>query len=306
MNWNCRNLVFVVFLILDVGVCLAAETRPSLKDQAVEEQAQLANPTPADRTALELRWLSEVWNPQSGLLSRNLRPEESEGYFAILNHARELPLPLLKSAAERFQQRRINVVKSDPNYGYYFRKAGTAFPTFVDLHRFPEAYHGQLVTMTGHMRRLVTFPVEANAYGLQQLHEAWLYVDDAQQNPVVVVCSSLPEGIPTGGDMLVDFISVTGYFFKQYGYEDRAGQSRFAPLLLAKQLEWSPRSNRRWMLSGGTAFGIVVAVASLTGVAWWLFARRGGRATRHLIDHSAPVNSSDIFNSPTVNPDQHD
>ncbi|HLQ43598.1 MAG TPA: hypothetical protein VK137_02625, partial [Planctomycetaceae bacterium] len=212
---------------------LETETQPSA-------EAASATSFTADPTALDPHWLEVVMHPQTGLLSRNIRSEEAASYFAILNHARQLPQTQLKEAARSFEKERLDVVKSNPNYRFYLRQPNAEFPTFVDLYRAPDVYHGKLVTFRGHVLRLVSFPAGENAHGLQQLHEAWLYVGEAQQNPVVVVCSELPQGIPTGSDILVDSVSATGYFFKRYGYEDRTGQPRFAPLILAQRLEWTP------------------------------------------------------------------
>jgi hypothetical protein len=231
-------------------------------------------PTSARTTELDPRWLEATKHPQTGLLSRNIRPEEAVGYFAILNHARQVPLAQLKSAAKLFQQERLPVVKRDPNFQFYFRKPVAEFPTFVDLYRNPETYHGELVTFRGHLRRLVSFTAGENAHGFQQLHEAWLYVDGAQQNPVVVVCSELPPNIPTGTDILVDFVWATGYFFKRYGYEDRTGEPRFAPLILAQRLEWTPPPKRTEHFSSGRLFRMTILGAAVVGTLWWRFARR--------------------------------
>lgn len=239
-------------------------------------------------TALDPRWLEAAKHPQTGLLSRNIRPEEAAGYFAILNHARQLPLPQLKVAAKEFQQERLAVVKRDPNFRYYFREPDAAFPTFVDLHRNPEAYHGRLVTFRGHLRRLVSYPAGENPHGLKQLHEAWLYVDGAQQNPVVVVCSEVPQGIATGSDILVDFVSATGYFFKRYGYEDRAGEPRFAPLILAQRLEWSPPPKRLAVVSNGMLFGLT-AVGGLLVVAVFWRLTHSSRGAGQVLTEALPI-----------------
>lgn len=220
-------------------------------------------------TSLRPEWLEAARHPVTGLLSRGLRPEESASYFAILNHAKGLSLAQQKVAAKQFERQRRTVVQDDPEYQFYFRQREAPFPTFVDLHRCPEEYHGQLVTLTGHLRRLLTFHVEPNPAGFQQLHEAWLYVDDAQQNPVVIVCSDLPPNIPTGTDVVVDQVSVTGYFFKRYGYADRSGQSRFAPLLLAYRLEWKPRPTTKPWITGSTGFGFVIAIAAIVSATWF-------------------------------------
>lgn len=238
----------------------------------------------ADATALDPSWLDATKHPQTGLLSRNIRPEEAAGYFAILNHARQLPLTQLKAAAKTLQQERLAVVKRDPNFRFYFREPNSEFPTFVDVYRNPETYHGRLVTFRGHVRRLVTFPAGENPHGLQQLHEAWLYVDGAQQNPVVVVCSEVPPGITTGTDILIDFVSATGYFFKRYGYEDRSGEPRFAPLILAQRLEWNPPPKRSAAVSSGTLFGLTVGGGLLVLAIFWQLSRRPSRTGRALIE----------------------
>lgn len=234
-------------------------------------------PTGESNVDLDPSWLESTRDPQTGLLSRGVRPEEGPGYFAILNHARQVPLPQLKAAAAKFQNERRAVLKNDPQFQYYFQKRDSEFPTFVDLHQHPETYHGRLVTLRGHARRVLSYPAGENAFGLQQLHEAWLYVDDAQQNPVIVVCTELPPGLPTGTDILIDHVSATGYFFKRFGYEDRAGNSRFAPLILAQQLEWSSRERGPPVVSNSTWFGIIVAVAIGIAGIWWTSMRSARR-----------------------------
>ncbi len=236
--------------------------------------ARTEEPTTDDvATDLDPSWLESTKHPQTGLLSRNIRPEEAVGYFAILNHARLVPLAELKSAAKQFQAERLAAIRRDPEFRFYFRKPDDDFPTFADLHRNPESYHGRFVTFRGHMRRLVSSPAGENPHGLQQLHEAWLYADGAQQNPVVVVCTELPPNMPAGSDILVDFVSATGYFFKRYGYEDRSGQPRFAPLILAQRLEWSPRPARSEWASTRTMFGLTLGAAIVVGVGVWLVSR---------------------------------
>ena len=79
--------------------------------------------------------------------------------------------------------------------------------------------------------------------------------------------------MPTGSDILVDFVSVTGYFFKQYGYKDRSGKPRFAPLILAQRLEWIPRPARSEWMSTGAMFGLTLGTAVVVGIGVWLASR---------------------------------
>jgi hypothetical protein len=180
-----------------------------------------------------------------------------------------LSLAEIQAAANRFERERLVMVKNDPSYRFYFRKPDAEFPTFVDLFRAPEAYHGQLVTFRGHVRRIVSFSAGENTHGFQQLHEVWLYAGESQQNPVVIVCSELPRNIPVGPDVLVDFVSATGYFFKRYGYEDRTGQTRFAPLILAQTLEWNPPVKRSRRLSTTVVFLLPFGAAVVIAVICW-------------------------------------
>ncbi len=263
-NWKAAIILQIAICNLHFAILPLVAAQP-LGDEPV---------TPSVTTDLDPHWLESAKHPQTGLLSRNIRPEEAVGYFAILNHARQLPLMQLKSAAKTFQQDRLAVVQRDPNFRYYFREPNAEFPTFVDVHRNPEAYHGRLVTFRGHVRRLVSYPAGENPHGLQQLHEAWLYVDGAQQNPVVVVCSEVPQGMKTGPDILVDSVSATGYFFKRYGYEDRTGEPRFAPLILAQRLEWSPPARRSAVLTSGMWFGLTTGGGLLLLAMLWMMARR--------------------------------
>ncbi len=277
-NWGAAIILQFAFCILHFAIPHSANAQPLGNEPA----------TLPLTTDLDPHWLEAAKHPQTGLLSRNIRPEEAAGYFAILNHARQLPLAQLKEAAKSLQQERLAVVKRDPNFRFYFREPNAEFPTFVDVHRNPEAYHGRLVTFRGHIRRLVSYSAGENPHGLQQLHEAWLYVDGAQQNPVVVVCSEVPRGMTTGSDILVDFVSATGYFFKRYGYEDRTGEPRFAPLILAQRLEWTPPPKRAGILSSGMMFGLTAGVGLLMLGLLWRMSRRT-RVARPAVTENLPT-----------------
>lgn len=269
-QWAHR--LFILAIVVGLGVRVLAN------------DSAMISATRTNRTALDPSWLSDVRHPITGLLSRGIRPEEGIGYFTILNHARELSPTELKEAAKRFELERIAAVKNDPNYRFYFRKPNAEFPTFVDLFRNPEAYHGQPVTFRGHVRRIISFAPGKNPHDFQQLHEVWLYAGESQQNPVVVICSQLPDKIPTGPDLLVDFVSVTGYFFKRYGYEGRTGQTRFAPLILAHQLDWHPPKKRDRWLSKTAVFALPFGAAAIIAmICWW-----NGRQDRSVLRSIRP------------------
>lgn len=114
----------------------------------------------------------------------------------------------------------------------------STFPTYVDVFQNPEKWHGSLVTLSGHVRRVVSYPGDAKMFGGQQLHELWLFTDDSQRNPAVIVTPVLPRDFPVEAEV-VDRVFVTGCFFKPYVYRSD-GDHRIAPLILAGRVAWSP------------------------------------------------------------------
>jgi len=109
-------------------------------------------------------------------------------------------------------------------------------------------FRGKLVTLTGRLRKLISYPAHKNEYGIEQLHEAWIYTDDAREVfrddpspvPVVVICTQLPPGIPQG-EKVSETVSVTGYVFRMHYFENEEGDIGRAPMLLASRIEWQPR-----------------------------------------------------------------
>ena len=112
------------------------------------------------------------------------------------------------------------------------------FQTFVDMFQYPEVYQGYPVTLHGHVRHVVSYPGDDVLFGGRMLHELWLFTDDSQHNPTVVVTSQLPPDFPTGAD-IVDRVSVTGCFFKRYVYGSQ-DTARIAPLIVAGGIDWTP------------------------------------------------------------------
>ena len=140
--------------------------------------------------ALDPEILAPVLEPSGSLISRGIRAAESEAYYRVLDHARQVEATRLEAAAARFLQKRRNVAALPGT-----RKRPMAdFPVFVDLYnnvKTPEIYHGQPVTLRGHLRKLVALPAGDNEYGIETLYEAWLYTQNSQQHPAVVILHAL-------------------------------------------------------------------------------------------------------------------
>ena len=164
------------------------------------------------------------------------QPAERDPYYAVIQKVRELDLATIKKAASEFRQERQ--VKAFN--GKYKDRPAYDFPDFVDLYDAPDLYHGKLITLQGHLRKLSSFSPDENPYGIEkQLWEGWLYDPHGQNHPAVIISVEKEDSLEEGTELVVDHVSVTGYFFKNYGYE---GQDtyRFAPMLIAQKIEHHP------------------------------------------------------------------
>ncbi|MDF1745733.1 MAG: hypothetical protein P1V19_18690 [Gimesia sp.] len=198
---------------------------------------------------------------------RGIVPEEKTLYYQVLKHLQETSLKDQKQAAEfNLQQRRseLKTFKEHPQL---------KLPLFPDIFKNSSRYKGRLVTLTGRVRKLIHYPAEENDYGIKTLYEAWLFTDDSQQNPTVVVCTEVPpalkEGLPKGTE-IIDHVTVTGYLFKMYAYNAQ-DDTRVAPLILAKQLIWSPQTvdeKGSQLFSQLLAGGLMILIAGVAFVMW--------------------------------------
>jgi hypothetical protein len=197
----------------------------------------------------------------------NLLYEERDVYFRMLQLAQETPLSRQEEFAADFrEERRL----ANPRYA---KRKPSEFQPFVDLFQNPDEYRGRPVSLRGVLRKLTKFDPGKNTFGINEAYEGWLYTDDAQSNPAVIVFMSKPQNLPVGGD-LTEEIRVTGYFLKMYGYEAQ-DVARKAPLLLAGEAEWRP-SPERWVpkaLSMET-YSLVGFIVLLVGYAMWHSNRR--------------------------------
>ncbi|MEO2017288.1 MAG: hypothetical protein ABGZ53_23265 [Fuerstiella sp.] len=121
-----------------------------------------------------------------------------------------------------------------------YREDPQSFQTYVDMFQFPEVWHGHLVTLQGHVRHMVSYPGDERFSNgrRRQLHELWLFTDDSQHNPAVIVTANLPPDFPLEAE-IVDRVQVTGCFFKRYVYGSQ-DTDRIAPLILAGTVSWEP------------------------------------------------------------------
>lgn len=152
------------------------------------------------------------------------------------------------------------------------------FRAYVDMHFNPDEWQGQMVTLRGHVRRVVSYPGDKDQFQGQMLHELWLFTDDSQKNPAVIVTTELPPEFPLDAEV-VDRVIATGCVFKRYVYGSRGVKEqadgemqvvnvpRVAPLILAGEVTWNPTPSQiRAMVADGVLSDesdIAVEVAQL-------------------------------------------
>lgn len=136
-----------------------------------------------------------------------------------------------RAALERRLQQRLAKYKE-------CRKRPEQFQTYVDMFQHPDAWQGDLVTLRGHVRHVVSYPSDDVLFPGRTLHELWLFTDDSQHNPAVIVTPNLPADFPMDAEV-IDYVTVTGCFFKRYVYGSQ-DTDRIAPLVLASHVSWQP------------------------------------------------------------------
>ena len=249
----------------DRGLDVPEPTRARKATGETDRRAEAARrePTTLDRGASINPQLLEVVQDNTV----NLQYEERDVYFRMLLLTQEIPLSRQEQFAADFrEERRL----ANPRYA---KRKPSEFQPFVDLFQNPAEYRGRPVSLHGILRKLTKFDSGKNTLGIEEAYEGWLYTDDAQSNPTVVVFTSKPQNLPVGGD-LSEEIRVTGYFLKMYGYEAQDA-TRTAPLLLAGEVEWRPGPEKYVAKSLSLETYLLVGfLVLLGGYAMWQTDRR--------------------------------
>ncbi len=216
-----------------------------------------------------------------------IRREEAHAYYAVIAKARDIPLPRLEQAG---RQEDYTVLLADA-----------------------EQFRGLPITIEGTIRRLNKISVPDKAvweeFGLDQLYEAWMFTASSGTRPYRVLCTSLPEGIPTGDQIDVP-ARFTGYFFKAEWYESVGGLQK-APLLIGKTIRWE----RPIAASGSQSaddlglapyvIGLAVLVALGLALMIWRFNASDKQFGHQHIDHftaASPAAIQELQNLETSDP----
>lgn len=218
-----------------------------MKTRLIKYSAQQKWATKALQTRIEQRWeLAQ---------QRHQREREKADSLQATDASKASQLTRVADARLTNEKQLHEKYKVDP----------ANYPLFADIFMNPASFEGKPVTLTGHIRKVMSYDSDFErfgAYGGGKLHELWLYTSDSQQNPAVIICEDLPPDLPTNGSPS-EGVTVTGYFFKLYRYA--AGDvDRAAPMILAKQVTWSPPTEQH-VAGMSSAKSIATLIATLVG-----------------------------------------
>jgi hypothetical protein len=142
---------------------------------------------------------------------------------------------------------------------------------------------GQLTNLKLHVRRVLSYEVDANPLGLKRVHEAWGWTDDSKSYPYVIVFSEWPEGLPLGSDVRAE-VEFVGYYLKVMSYT-AFDVSRGSPLLVGRVKLLEPPSERQSSLSSGNDSIMIAAIGfvAIVGIGvWQLLGRKRQKRSREL------------------------
>jgi hypothetical protein len=167
-----------------------------------------------------------------------------------------------------------------------FRKAATKSQlTYGHLVNHPKDYRGQVVTITGKLKRISRDNPDfgMSTEGVSDLYFGYIFPQEAGAHPYRVIFTEWPKNLPQSllGQKIDQDIEAkfSGYFYKKYRYKSadpRGNGLREVPMLIGHTLEVAPlevhpQIDSAWAhtlfyILVGVAFGTVGLVAILT---WW-------------------------------------
>ncbi len=136
----------------------------------------------------------------------------------------------------------------------------------------PIAQRGQLFWLTGQAKRIVPVPIEddfiRSKYGIDKYYNIYLFTNDSDDNPLVILTLELPSGVKTGDGPGYSYdLSMPCFFFNTWMYKhqvDTKGKTlQLAPLLIApKVLEVKNNQiKKQWQASDGIFLIVLLIIA---------------------------------------------
>jgi hypothetical protein len=202
--------------------------------------------------------------PNQPFKPAGLGADDGPAFYAMLQKAAQTDdLAVRQSAAEFLKQRIASGLE-----GKFRDRAPALFPAFYDITSEPEVWQGRTVVLKGHVRKLVRVPAGENAYGIKEYWEAWLYSEQARDNPFLVISLERDQRMEPGAEVLIDNVSAAGWFFKLYGYQAQEG-GWVAPMVITRKLGYRPVAEPRGLLDGGIDPRLLAIVLTLAALGCW-------------------------------------
>lgn len=238
-----------------VGLFFKISLLPEGRKSSAAPLLLLESISPEQKTNLAMGLSSELFSVINHK-SKKMGAAESDLYYRVLQLAQTVPYKKQVVAARQFGK--ISRAKR-PRYR---NKPKLSFATYYDLFKHYKEYEGKPVTLKGVVREHKQYPAGKNDYGITTLHELWVFNEDAQHNPAVFICTTVPDDFPIGKE-ITEMVEVTGFFFKMYGYQAEDNTRRI-PLLLGRTFQWSPtespsaKTDWRWVASVAVLFSLIL------------------------------------------------
>lgn len=109
-----------------------------------------------------------------------------------------------------------------------------------------DEYRGEIVTVSGIVKKIVPQPANENTQGIKKFYEVWIQPSGGRL-PIAIDVLEMPKDYPVGGNF-EQYIEATGFYYKRLGYpgmpdaKTKKDVFRSAPLVLAKTLRWTPQA----------------------------------------------------------------
>jgi len=164
-----------------------------------------------------------------------------------------------------------------------FRMAARKDLNYADLMRQPKTYRGEIVQVSGKLRRLrkIPSPLALKDLGVSEVYEGWVFQDIYGANPICLIFSSLPQGLQPY-EKGENYVSFSGYFFKKYRYRTASDVKesawKDAPLLIGRTVDLLPSPPKPksdidpdWAQNLLPAFlgFVIVVVVTIVGLSYW-------------------------------------
>lgn len=156
----------------------------------------------------------------------NFRARGGEGQTPDLAHFNDVE-------AEAFAEA---LLKANLTSAGAFANSARRDLTFADLYNEPAQHRGEVVHFEGALRRVRKSDPPGMAKGVRAMYEGWVFDTRYGPNPVCLVFTDLPPGVPVAERMNVP-VTFDAYFFKKYRYQaadTKPGFAREAPLFIGR------------------------------------------------------------------------